>query len=240
MSQKKRLLIPRLILALSFLVWLVLFFILSGCASVKQKLNPEVYYERSLRVEYKHNKEWYRFTGVGVLPLKNKYELKISNPSRGRLDFVKFHTCHQEHTFNSEGSKMEFSFWTGDIEQSGNCLVKIDSYDKDGEHGWAVLETRTSDATLPATLYCNGYKYQDTVTICQSRHGLIQKIEFKEPVRLSMLVDDKCKIAAPNKFTSLEFQIKSRVCVYAFATDDNKIHRLTTIGYEGVLVPGGE
>lgn len=219
---------------LSFLVWG-----LASCASLEQELDPKVYYERSLRMEVKAGKNNYTFRGVGVLPLDNKYEIEISNPNRGKLDFVRFTTCHRERTYSSEGRILKIDYSPTEIELTGSCLIKFEAYSMKGKHGWGILDISSHKEKLYGLLRCNGETYRGAVSICQSRAGLEQEIEFEKEVEIASQ-QGRCKITSRNRFKKLRFKIPNRECVYYIRGDNGGFHRLSTIGSEGVLIPSND
>jgi hypothetical protein len=224
---------------MNFLTPTILLLSMSGffisCASVQQELDPKVYYENTLEMEINGQK----YYGVGVVKKQKEYKIRIRHPQRKSLDYVRFSSCHREQASNSEGSDWSFGFSpTENLEDSGSCLFHFESYNKSGKHGWGIIDVATEKESLFATVRCNGKVISDTTTICQSRNGLVQEIEFNSDVVLSTKVLDRCKIGAPiETFRKLQFKMPNRECVFAFISSDFKIHKLTTIGYESILIP---
>ncbi len=89
------------------------------------------------------------------------------------------------------------------------------------------LETRAKSTNMRAKLYCNGSHgtYMGT-SVCQSKYGLIQKIEFEKKVVYS----SDCW---PDR-TGIDFEIETGkgFCHHIFMNKEKKIHSLTTYGYE--------
>jgi hypothetical protein len=112
-----------------------------------------------------------------------------------------------------------------------------------GKHSFAFLDMETKDATLPATIKCNGNNYvSNGVSVCQSKEGLEQSIEFDTPVVWSpeaalrkQCRDIKYEILNGNRII---YEIPNRECVYIFTEKggDFRQHRLNTIGYEEILI----
>jgi len=216
-----------------------LILLLTGCASLQQELDPQVYYENTLKMEIKDSGKDLTFHGIGVLPYSLKgYEIKLSNPNRGRLDFVRFSTCHRERTYTSEGKHLTIKYKPSPIEMNGTCLLKFEAYSVKGKHGWGVLDYGTNEEELQGKLRCNGSIHKGSVLLCQSRIGLVQQISFSEDVTVSSQ-SPRCRVKKTGSwFRKVQFPIPRRECVYAFFSRSGRYMRLTTIGYEATLIPG--
>ena len=220
------------------LILLALSLGLISCASLEQELDPKIYYENTLAIKVKVNDDTYKFRGVGVLPNSlGEYNIDIKNPLRGKLDFVKFSTCHRERTFTAEGKSLNIRFTPSPIERHGSCLIKFEAYSVKGKHGWGILDYNTHRERLQGKLRCNGYVNKGSVLMCQSRFGLRQQISFSEEVTV-VGQSSGCRITEAGKyFKLLQFNIPRRECVFAFFSRSGERLRLTTIGYENVLIP---
>ena len=124
--------------------------------------------------------------GKGVLVVNKApvYEIDITLDDRAEL--IKLTTCHREiiverGSFKSKIShKVSFRIQAG-IENEGFCTINIGAFDLQGQHAWGLVEIKNE--TLPATQFCNGEARRwDGVSICQARKGLIQRIQFDQPV----------------------------------------------------------
>ena len=132
--------------------------------------------------------------GVIVVPKKEKYKFKIE--AHGHLDLFTFSTCHREDTteahakrnwWGRSNKKVEGTFSPVKGMEDEYCPGYIGAYDKNGRHSWGFVDFETADATLPATLYCNGEVIESKgVSVCQAKKGLIQVVEFDHPVELSL------------------------------------------------------
>jgi len=196
------------------------------------------------------NIDGHEVEGVLVVPQKEVNEFHVE--ARGNLDLLTFTTCHREETAESAWNvserrgwlfkrkidkkrEVKISYKATEIEKSGGCPVFIGGYEKkEGRHSWAFVDFETDEAKLPAKIFCNGSEYNaGGVSACQSKMGLIQAIKFAEDV--SVMPDADCSIGLTSG-NYFEFPIKKGQCVYAFISASGKIHRLTTIGYEKILI----
>jgi hypothetical protein len=182
--------------------------------------------------------------GVMVVPRSSSYKIRVEG--KAKIDLFTLQSCHREMlTSDIKNSgiwrtksvvEVDYAPAPG-VEDSGACPVQLGGYEKAaGRHSWALVDFESTDETLKANLFCNGDKsVGNGVSICQSRAGLIQKIVFERPVVFSP--DKGCEIPESSDQT-WTFAIPKGVCVYYFAEKQkpNRAHRLTTIGYEDVLV----
>lgn len=223
--------------------------LLGGCGSVQQKLDPKIMYPRDLRyvvngVEYE---------GVSTIPRAERYEITIR--PRSKMTMIAFITCARSHIFTPESKgwlwkNNEFDYVNPDngddayvpseLEKEGACPLQIDAYDKEkGQHAWAFMDFCSAANKLDAKLICNGTVIESErgcgVSTCQSKSGLLQKIEFAEPVYVAE--DKECELPDTEEDGAFIFDVHTGQCVYAFVGRDSRnIHRSTFIGYEGILV----
>lgn len=224
---------------------LVLIFIASifGCTTTPQIVSPEKIYRRDMVVEVNGREG----DGVLVVPRSNEYKFKIE--SRGTLDMLIIKSCHEHKPVENAkekgwfGSKRRtrFTYIMGDVELNRSaCPLEIGGFEKDkGRHSWALVDFESPDYKLPATLYCNGQTSEvNGVSICQSQGGLIQRIKFPSDIEMATTTT-KCKIQLPVG-NHLEWNIRPGICVYNFIeiNEPHRFHRMTTIGYEEILVRG--
>ena len=207
----------------------VLVTLCASCASVTQKLTPETFYQRDVDLVING------LHGVGtlVVPMAPKYDIQIT--TAGKSDVFVFSTCHREEKGENLGGRVHWTYVPSVLESQGGCPASIGSYSKDGRHAWAYIDFFTPEATLEADVACNGQIYHSKgVTVCQAKTGLTEEIRFAEDTRV--MPDPGCELgtAGPRVF---DFPIRHGICVYAFMGQvSGKVHRLTTLGYSGVLV----
>ncbi len=214
----------------------VFFLFACSTASFQQDLDPDILYKRDIKIQI-NNKE---YEGATVLPHARTYNLLLT--PKGELDLVLVTSCHREYSVepSSSGvfSKNEFPYSytpVPGLEDVPSCSLRVNAYEKDkGRHSWAFIAFEHEDLTLPATLKCNGkISSFNGVSVCQSKEGLIQRIEFREIVRAWS--PEKCG-SVGKRGKIFEFPISLGECQYTFEAKDKKRHTMTTIGYEGVLV----
>lgn len=231
----------------NILLFLFALILINSCSSssIPDKLDPSIIYKRDMLIKIDGVESY----GVMVVPLKTKHDLHII--AQGDLDLFTFTTCHREETAENAWNvtersglfrrriekkreiKMEYK--PTPLEQSGGCPIYLGGYEEEkGRHSWGVIDFETPEATLPATLHCNGQRYSGNgVSICQGRMGLIQMIEF--PSTVVVIPSKGCELGM-TRGNVFKFPLPRGECVYAFMElSTDRIHRLTTIGYE--LIP---
>lgn len=219
----------------------VMLFVLTSCSSVSQKLDPSRFYKRDMEITINGLKA----EGALVVPKAQSYKFNIK--SQGRLDLFTFTTCHREQTKEKAGERgwfadkkrRKFEFFPVPIEANPlACPVELGGYEqKKGRHSWGFIDFEHPDLTLTAELSCNGDKRKvKGVSVCQAKKGLIQEIVFAQPV----IVAEKnvCIILKSKDDKTFRFKMPKGRCLFRFLTKtgDKKWHRLTTLGYEKILV----
>ena len=219
-------------------------------AHITQKLTPGTHYKRDMILEV----DGYQGEGLLVVPEKPVHKFHVE--ARGELDLFTLTTCHREWTKEKAWNvkkksglfgwgrkimkrEVEFPLSLNPLERSDYCLTELGGYEKDkGRHSWAMVDYQPSDLSkfLPAFVQCNGSgRNYSGVSMCQSRKGLIQSIEFTE----DMLVDPDPECRGPKgQGRKFEFQLPEGKCVYLFVekSEPHREHRLTTFGYEQILI----
>ncbi|MGB1290514.1 MAG: hypothetical protein ACPG5Z_00180 [Pseudoalteromonas sp.] len=224
-----------------------------GCSAVTPKIDVESIKERLYRKDMKIEANDYKGHGVLVVPRENKYKMKIK--ALGNLDLFTFQTCHREMTQEDAGKKggflgigkdkklaqLEFAPSRG-IEDDGSCPIDIGGYEKKkGRHSWGAIILENKKFTLPSVVRCNGQttQYRGT-SACQSRAGLIQRIEFSVPVGYDL--DPNCKYEGV-KMTEVnifEYQIPEGQCVTYFRekADKKRYSEHHDYGYTKIIILG--
>lgn len=224
----------------------LLFLLSCSTSSTFSSIDPKVVYRHDMEMNF----NGHLGQGVLVVPEADVYKVHITAP--GELDLFTFTNCHREEVAENAGNvttttgkifkrkienknqlKMEFS--PSPLEKRDSCLVQITGLEESkGRHSWGIVDFESSTNTLPALLSCNGSQINAKgVSICQARAGLIQAIKFPKEVYASP--DASCPLPK-NKGDYFEFPIQKGKCVYAFMTKEKEIHRLTTLGYEQILI----
>lgn len=223
---------------------------LPGCGTTVKsdilKFNMNDVYRRDLKVKI-NGKE---FTGAGVVPRADKYEIEIDPP--GKIDRIMWQTCNRDEVIDSPDSsffskKFKFSFQPVKLEDTSSCggLTITVLEEKKRRNGFAFLDfqDKREEVSVPVVLTCNGVVESHTgVSVCQSAAGLFQEMIFNEPVKQAGAVGE-CDVMSP--FNGNEqiyrFQMPKGECTYYFVAQsrapngERKLHRLTTIGYTDVL-----
>ncbi len=183
--------------------------------------------------------------GALVVPHSESYEFKIK--AQGDLDLFTFTTCHREQTKENAGEKgwfksdkkRQFNYTPAKIEAEGiSCPARLGGYEKiKGRHSWGFVDFEHPSLTLPALVSCNGSQYNSRgVSVCQTKAGLMMEIVFPEPVLWPK--KGLCVNLVSNDNKVFRFIVPKKQCTFRFftRTGEEKWHRLTTIGYEKILI----
>ena len=113
----------------------------------------------------------------------------------------------------------------------------ISAYSKRGLHSWGFIDFEDIDHDLEARLLCNGKQsYPVGVSVCQSLNGLLQQISF--PGEVNYAFSEECKMKTKDNIV-FDFEMTNGECVFLFRSKQNKkLHRLTTLGYQEILIRG--
>lgn len=217
---------------------LFLLILLAGCVSAPITAPDEqVYYKRDLwmRVGPQGGKS-NPHEGVGalVVPHAPSYWFNVRFPGQG--DLVTIKTCHRETSLEKAGTKEGFMFTpVAGLEDTGLCFLEISVFEEGrGRHAWGIIDFENPQFNLGAVLKCNGSTLVSRGTsICSSKAGLIQRIEFPEPVVGSN--KSKCE-QLPITGRVIQFKMPERECTYIYKGASGKLHKLTTIGHEKILI----
>ena len=217
------------------LIWFWSFLFVS-CASVSQKLDPNVFYKRDIQISINGKKA----IGAVVVPRAESYHFEIKTP--GRLDLFTLTTCHREETFEALSTKVRsFDFKPISIELGQlACPVHLGGYEKiRGRHSWAFIDFEHPSLLLRAEIKCNGVQRNTSgVSLCQAKVGLIQEIKFKQPVIWPKKLT--CIELSSDDEKTFRFKMPRGECTSRFLSKTGKKlwHRFTTLGYEKILIRG--
>jgi len=226
--------------------------LISGCStSVPQRLDPDVYYKRDMTIDM----NGFKGHGTLVVPMAKNYKIEVK--AKGDLDLFTFNTCHREWTkeeafskggwFHREKRKFRIEYKPIEGLETGlACPAQFGGFEREGgRHSWAHVDFEDDGATLPALVSCNGQRYNSRgVTVCQSKNGLIQEIKFPVKVVNSKITTKAqgglvCPVLSIGKDgMTVRYKMPRRECVYRFGElgGEKRMHRLTTIGYEKILI----
>lgn len=210
---------------------LLIFLLIASCTSV-QKLDENTAYKKDIIVHVNGAK----LLGVGVVSKAEIYRIQVN--SHGNLDVLTFNSCHRETVFEKVSTKKKF--WRKDKKKfvfnytptttiEAKCPLEFGAYDTKGRHGWAYLVLDREG--LASTTYCNGEKRENGgVSICQSKAGLEQIIEFKEDVKYLSTCGHK------GNSKTITYEIEKGFCYFSFKSKAGKIHDHVAYGYEKFIL----
>lgn len=212
--------------------------ILTSCAGVDQKLDPNVFYKRDTTLEVNGES----FEGVTTVPYASSYSIVIK--PRGGIDLMLIRSCHREESYEkiSAGwfgkNQFRYSYFPiRGIEDTRVCPLRVDIYDSSkSKHSWAFLDFTSPEYRVQATMSCNGkISSLNGVGVCQAKWGLVQRLKFADRVRFAPPKPAGCSVPVKTD-NGYEIALTLGECLYQFDTEDGRMGRLTTIGYDGVLV----
>lgn len=218
--------------------------ILNSCALPGNDVDIKTLYKRDLVMEINGRV----FHGTAAPIRSDKYKIHIY--AKGDLDLFTFETCHREESTESAWNvvkrqglfkrkvkkkrELEFTYSPTELERT-QCSVLLGGYEaKKGRHSWAFIDFQDKKLPLYGTSVCNGKSILNpTVSVCQAKTGLIQLMKFSEPVTGDC--EDGCGLT---KSTGKDFYIDTARghCACMFKSKDGRSHRLTTIGYDRILM----
>ena len=219
--------------------FLILLALLSSCTEINQVADTGVLYKRDVRIVH----EGSEYLGIAVLPAAAKYKLEMTFP--GQVDLFTFRSCHREVTQEEAGAgtifgkknKVSFTYDPVPLE-TGFCPVEIGGYEQGkGRHSWAFIDFETELEKLPAVVLCNGKTRQyNGVSACQAFAGLVQRITL--PRKTIVYSSEGCPGTESSNGRVFDIIAGSGRCVYSFRSveEPKDYHRMTTIGYEEILI----
>lgn len=223
------------------LLFLLLF---TSCISTQSNFTNEDFKNSYYKKDMKISANGFKGTGTLVLPKTANYNFEFE--SYGDLDLFTFATCHREISKEEAGEKGIFGnkrktkvAYAPNTMEITACPIDIGGYDADkGRHSWGFVSIETEKHTLPAAVQCNGESYNSRgTTICQAKTGLVQSLSFENEV--VFVLDKACVDLKPvYKDKVFTFQMPRGTCVNYFkeVKVPNRIHELTTFGYEKILI----
>lgn len=224
-------------------LFIALGLILGGCASAPQSLDPAVLYARAIEMVINGDDA----TGTFVAPQSGRYRIEIR--SKGAMDLLLIKSCHREwwgekvgsHGWFQKENKYVYDYIPVSGLEDTECPLNISAYDaKSGVYAWGYVDFTEPAYSLPAKLQCNGSLQSFSgVSICQSRKGLVQAIQF--PVDVIAKPDKGCELEAGKEFSEgrqFVFEMPSGTCFYTFMEKDQprRKHRLSAIGYSDFVI----
>lgn len=221
---------------------ILLLSVLSGCATVNDKLDKNVFYKRDAGAEI--NGKMYE--GIVTVPYAKSYDF-VFYP-KGEIDVLLIRTCHREYAaeklssgwFGKNKFKYTYTPIPG-IEDIRTCPLRLDTYEasKEGRHSWLLADFETPINKLQYMLACNGsVSMVNGVGVCQAKEHTVQRVQFLEPVRFAPVLPDTCSKPVQKDSDYKVYEIKASLgeCLFTFDTQDGKIGRLTTVAYDGIAI----
>lgn len=203
-----------------------IFLVITGCQTLSPELlDKEKTYKRTLRFEVDGIESY----GTHVASKKTQYSFRFYLPEKPNM--IELTSCHRDEILYDPGRKLDYTYRPSPgIEDQPACLLEIAAFDEKGKNYWALIDFSLEEK-LPAKINCNGKSYISSgVTICQSKAGLIQTIEFDKPVKA--VNQERCPKMQKMRDNFFEYVIAKGKCLYLFS-DGKDEHRLTTLGYDG-------
>jgi hypothetical protein len=199
------------------------------------------------------------FEGIGVIPRSPSYRIRIQ--SRQDVDLLISTSCHREVPAWSVIKKgwfedrrgYEFTYEPAPgIEDEGSCLMRLGTYNGSvqGVNAHAIIDFGTTAEQLSARNICNGASGRTGgVSMCQSKAGLVQRLEFDGPTRSvtppkgtePLFHGEKVCTGKWLSQRLFEYEIQAGECVVAFMEEaqPHRIHRHTVVGYTTIPVTIG-
>lgn len=202
---------------------------MGSCALVS--VDPDKTYRKDLAFAVNGAKA----IGTHVVNAKaSRYNIKFELPTKPFL--VKITSCHREVILQDPGSSFEYAYLpVPGLEDVGLCYLDITSYSSSGLVQWGSIDF-SLEKGLNALVGCNGeHALTNGATYCQSRHNLIQTLAFAHSVKHR--VSQGCpapEVTDNDRFYKIP--LAKGTCLYVFS-DGSADHRLTTYGYDEVLIP---
>lgn len=238
-------------LSLRLLAGLVLASLMACASTTTQLTAPPTQPAQDFRYDLTGDINGTEFQGVGVVSLAvdNQYTLTVKSATS--VDMIEISTCHRD--WSDQDMPIEVGNWfepnhgftfkfqlVHGIEDLGTCLMRIGAYNKAGNpQAWAIIDFLTPDSTLPAVNKCDGDVGQaHGVSICQSKAGLDEEIDFATPVEIADATDPACKPKVPSDGMHWLYTLPPKECVLYLMeiAPPHRFHRHTFRGYQSIQV----
>jgi hypothetical protein len=215
------------------IILFICLFLLLGCSRTSDIIKVKINYKKSL--SFKVNGQ--QFKGVGVPTFAKEYLIEIEAPFK--LNYVKIESCHREivlrnayHKKRILKNRKKFQFNYKPIGLEKECIVFITALNENGKGKFGQIAFESPEYKVMATNYCNGIKSKTKgVSLCQTKKGLIQMIEFDE----DLIVKSTCPIMGYNGRKNIfKYEPESGDCVFLFMGKD-RLHKLVSFGYDQII-----
>lgn len=221
------------------IITIVIFIIFASCSQITTKIEPGKNYKLDISMSNKPSGDQYFGEGMLVLPKKSLYTILFETESK--ISLISFRTCSREviaedPSVGLNRKKYQINYSPNEIERAEACPTVVSAFSDTGLYSVGYIDYEDDNTTLPAENICGG-KVEKTrgVSVCQERVSSIERIRFDTEVITSP--DPGCELQN-NRGKEFTYKIKGNYCIYAFmeVASPNRIHRLTTYGYNDVLI----
>lgn len=226
-----------------------LLLVLCSCSTTYQKMELDLFYKRDIPLRV--NGEYHY--GVTVVPRAEEYDIMVE--PQGEMDLVLIRSCHREATWEKQGQKkflgiipigknqFKYTYVPTQVEKDEFiCPLRVETYSSSsGRHSWAMIDIQDTDRyKLSGKITCMGKKEAFVgVGVCQAKAGLIQRIEFNDVIEFATPKPSQC--ARPEYHNdAFELEVSAGECIYHARTSDNRLARITIVGFEGLLIREGQ
>lgn len=206
----------------------------------QQELSSSIYYPYDVRIKVNGDKAL-RGDGFYVAPNLATYDLKFrSYGSIHDFDLAVIETCHRFIKLEKQHSEFHYEYRPTALEKESYCPFKLTGFDEGAKVGFAFLDFETERMPIFHYLLCNGETVVGSkgVSVCQNKVGKLTRLVTYEPVLISP--PEGCEIRKLNEAGS-QYEIKHTdgFCVFVMSsTDGKKRSRVTTYGFEKLLIRG--
>lgn len=218
----------------------VMIFLSESCSTIQTNMDATKKYKQDLYIE---NKE---FSGVGMLVLPKKDLYSIIFESDGKMDAFFFRTCSREIFIEDarrglNRKQVQVNYRPNEIEATTTCPAHVQAVSQDGGYSVGFVDFENGIDTVKARLMCGEHiQSVNGASVCQGRVGLIQKIDFDEEMVVSPYMGCENIKSENGTWQGKGFiiNIERDYCSFVFMQKkgEHKTHRLTTYGYEDILI----
>jgi len=216
---------------------MIICLIISGCTNIATKIEENKNYRLDIVIKSKNPDR----EDIGMAVLKDKALHTIEFEAPAKISYISFKTCSREIVEEDPSSglsrkKFKINYRPNEIEKAGSCIAMVSAYNDKNMYSVGFIDFEDETTTMGAVNICGeNSSMNEGVSVCQGRVGSIEKIRFE--VETIVSADEGCELDSSRGFEYTYF-IKKGFCVYAFMNKNNpeKIHRLTTYGYDDIQI----
>jgi hypothetical protein len=206
--------------------WVVLAFALTSCSTVSQTADTTHVYKRQLKFTVNN----VPCNGTCVVKIAPQYKIHVE---ADRIDYFALETCHRRYTLEDQGDSLDYTYIPQPIE--AGCPIELITLDrKNAKNGFGLMDIESMDYLHSAKLTCDGVLTTvNGSSICQSKMGLNQQIEFNEPMLVHPPED--CPMDKSPDGKVFLFKLNRGLCTYVFGSKWG-FHKLVTIGTQDIVL----